>query len=254
MKSVKNIIAWALALVMLISVGALNVSAADFTVSVSAPDDTVGVGGVIKVSVTVDSISGEAGLLSVDVPLQYDDTVFECVGVDAVYPEVWGNPQNFSYSQYLNGVFWLRMVNDEDSFGADSGCNQGGVMRFDVRLRVKNSAALGMTEISVAGDNVYFVPSATLADGMCTPVYGNGNSISLEVVEGQGLLGDVNGDGSTDNLDAAYTLRHDANLIQLTETQMAIADVNGDGQVNSLDAAAILRFDAGLITQFPAQQ
>lgn len=62
--------------------------------------------------------------------------------------------------------------------------------------------------------------------------------------------GDVNGDGSADNLDAAYVLRYDAEIISFTEEQADNGDVNGDGTVNSLDAAMILRYDSGLIDNF----
>ena len=64
------------------------------------------------------------------------------------------------------------------------------------------------------------------------------------------LLGDVNGDGTINSLDAAQTLKHDAQLITLEGDGLAAADVNGDGTVNSLDAAQILKFDAKLITEF----
>lgn len=68
------------------------------------------------------------------------------------------------------------------------------------------------------------------------------------------LLGDVNLDGKVSSLDAAYVLRFDAGLHDLTDDQLARGDVNGDGRVNNLDAAYILRFDAGLIDIFPAAQ
>lgn len=60
------------------------------------------------------------------------------------------------------------------------------------------------------------------------------------------VLGDVNGDGKSNSLDAAQVLKYDANLIDLSDEQKARADVNGDGEVNSLDAAKILREDAGI--------
>lgn len=77
-------------------------------------------------------------------------------------------------------------------------------------------------------------------------------SISISVAEDEaqpedGIKGDVNGDGKTDNLDAALVLRHDAMLYTIDSHRLSYADVNGDGDVNSLDAAAILRYDAGII-------
>lgn len=60
-------------------------------------------------------------------------------------------------------------------------------------------------------------------------------------------LGDVNGDGYVDNLDAAMILKYDAGLTYLMDEQLIIADVNGDGCADNLDAAKILKFDAGII-------
>ncbi len=64
------------------------------------------------------------------------------------------------------------------------------------------------------------------------------------------VIGDVNGDGKVNSLDAAFVLKYDAMLIELDDKQTEAADVNGDGTVNSLDAAQILKFDAGLISEF----
>ncbi len=79
---------------------------------------------------------------------------------------------------------------------------------------------------------------------------GNDALLDAEIEFGGAMLGDVNGDGVTDNLDAAYVLRHNAMLITLTGDALTLGDVSGDGTVNSLDAALILKYDAGLIEGF----
>ncbi|MBQ3196126.1 MAG: leucine-rich repeat protein [Clostridia bacterium] len=61
------------------------------------------------------------------------------------------------------------------------------------------------------------------------------------------LKGDVNDDGVTDNLDAAFILRHDAMLAVLTGEALAAGDVNGDDRVDSLDASMVLKYDAGIV-------
>ena len=76
------------------------------------------------------------------------------------------------------------------------------------------------------------------------------NTESGEISEDSFILGDVNLDGSTDNLDAAFVLRYDAMLLELNALQLKAADANNDGSVNSLDAAQILKHDAGLIDLF----
>lgn len=117
---------------------------------------------------------------------------------------------------------------------------------------------------SVAGDTQISVPAGTavadilpkLAEGGLVFDEGYGfksYSVTEGTVDGDMTIdisfykiGDVNGDGSADNLDAAYVLRHDAQLITLDADQSLAADVNFDGSINSLDAANILKFDAGL--------
>lgn len=59
-------------------------------------------------------------------------------------------------------------------------------------------------------------------------------------------LGDVNEDGTVDNLDAVEVLKYDSGMID----EIANADVNNDGEVNNLDAAMILKYDAGIIDKF----
>lgn len=63
--------------------------------------------------------------------------------------------------------------------------------------------------------------------------------------------GDVNNDGITDSLDAAYILRHDAKLQLLGDQALAVADVNSDGAVDSLDSSLVLKYDVELIDSFP---
>ncbi len=65
-------------------------------------------------------------------------------------------------------------------------------------------------------------------------------------------MGDINGDGKINALDASVILQHDAKLITLFDEQLNYADVDGDGKVNALDASVILQYDARLIDRFPA--
>ena len=63
-------------------------------------------------------------------------------------------------------------------------------------------------------------------------------------------VGDINGDGEVDSLDATSALKYDAGIIELNEKQLKAGDVNGDNEVDSLDATMILKFDAGIIDTF----
>lgn len=59
-------------------------------------------------------------------------------------------------------------------------------------------------------------------------------------------IGDVNGDGTVDSLDAVEILKYDAGIKDLTPEQKSVADYNKDGSIDSLDAVKILKHDAGL--------
>ncbi len=252
MKTAKKLIAWAMALLVFLT-ASVSAGAAGFTVDVGASAVSVPRCGSVEITVTVDSVSVSDGLLSVDVPLCFDGDVFQCEGVEASFPEEWGTPENFSYTSLINGVLWLRMINNEDTFD-NSGCTDGGKMTFKVSLRVKSTAPMGKTKISAEGDGVFLVLVGTVADGVCSPTYGKGEAIDITVTEQVGVFGDVNGDGKADNLDAAYILRYDALIIDLTPDRIYLGDVNGDGKLTSLDASVVLKYDAGIITQFPIQQ
>ena len=63
-------------------------------------------------------------------------------------------------------------------------------------------------------------------------------------------LGDVNGDGEIDSLDALDILQHAVGKTPLTGTKLLAADVNGDKEIDSLDALAILQYAVDRISSF----
>ncbi len=64
------------------------------------------------------------------------------------------------------------------------------------------------------------------------------------------LLGDIDGNGKVEVLDATLIQRHEARFERLTEEQLKLADTNKDGEVNVLDATMIQRLVAKFITKF----
>ena len=64
-------------------------------------------------------------------------------------------------------------------------------------------------------------------------------------------IGDINGDGSVDILDATIAQKSAAGKTQLTPEQDYVGDVNNDGICDILDATMIQKFAAGKITEFP---
>lgn len=59
-------------------------------------------------------------------------------------------------------------------------------------------------------------------------------------------LGDTDGDGNINSLDAVKLLQFDAGLAEATNEVLLAGDVNFDGKVDNLDAVQILSTDAGL--------
>ena len=60
------------------------------------------------------------------------------------------------------------------------------------------------------------------------------------------LVGDVNGDGEIDEIDASLILQHTAELITLSEEQLGRGDVNADGETDPIDAAFVLMHSSGI--------
>lgn len=99
-------------------------------------------------------------------------------------------------------------------------------------------------------------PSSLTKDNYRVYVVGQGSSYSLENPTASFsyyqpyTLGDVNGDGEIDSLDALDILQHAVGKTPLTGTKLLAADVNGDKEIDSLDALAILQYAVGRISSF----
>ena len=76
-------------------------------------------------------------------------------------------------------------------------------------------------------------------------------AVTLNLTVGDGLLGDVNGDGKVDQADAQMILDYEAKRLD-TELSLKAADVSGDGVIDSSDAVLILQYAAGALKEFPA--
>lgn len=73
--------------------------------------------------------------------------------------------------------------------------------------------------------------------------------ISSELVSGKTVdskMGDVNGDGNVDFIDAGLVLQYDVGLCELSGEQLKNADINADGLVDFMDVSKILCIDVGM--------
>ena len=67
-------------------------------------------------------------------------------------------------------------------------------------------------------------------------------------------LGDVNGDGEINAVDAAMVYAYYNGKLELTAEQLTAADVNGDGEVNAVDASLIYAVYNGKLEKLPADK
>lgn len=67
------------------------------------------------------------------------------------------------------------------------------------------------------------------------------------------ILGDVNGDGAVDVLDATVIQKIAVDKEELTDSQLYTANVNADGTVDILDATDIQKFAVNKISKFKRQ-
>ena len=59
-------------------------------------------------------------------------------------------------------------------------------------------------------------------------------------------LGDINGDGKVNTVDALNALKYDVGTIKLSEEQEKALDVNKDNKLNTVDALILLKYDVGI--------
>ncbi len=74
-----------------------------------------------------------------------------------------------------------------------------------------------------------------------------------EPEEPAGIIGDANGDGKVNAMDATLVARHAVGSLQLSDEAKALTDVNGDGKINAMDATLIARFAIGNLEKFPIE-
>lgn len=126
-------------------------------------------------------------------------------------------------------------------------------------------------------ENIYYINQKAAADGKLAFTNAGGDSVypmdlvngtySIYIVgEGKNFnatkadasftyeagytLGDVDGNGRIQALDALCVLKHVANVEMLNATGKLAADVDNNGKIQALDALTILQFVAGVIPKF----
>ncbi len=117
-----------------------------------------------------------------------------------------------------------------------------GTTVFTAKFNVQNGATLS--------SNDFTAPEWNLTDGTVKLASNADGDVIKRYEKKTYTLGDVNNDGSIDNLDSAFVLKLDAGIIGSDTISLLAADVNGDDSVDNLDAAWLLKYDAGIISKF----
>lgn len=89
--------------------------------------------------------------------------------------------------------------------------------------------------------------------GMDAGVVTTTPTVTLELLVTEGILGDVNNDGTVDEKDAQMILDYEAQKLD-KKLNVLISDVSGDGKIDSNDAVLILQYVSGKFAEFPVEQ
>lgn len=162
-----------------------------------------------------------------------------------------GDDLKLSFSaENMTAADWLFEIVDDDGVAQVVSIEQMQKAFPDSTFSVKTTGTTSTLTITNSKEalNEYSLYAYAIGDNATV----NAGSAKFRIkIEGEVVsVGDVNGDDSTDNIDAALILKYDAGIIDLSDTQYTAADVNGDGEANNLDAALILKYDAGIIPDF----
>ncbi len=219
------------------------------TVSLSANKTTVRPGEYVNVTVLLNDITTPNGVVAFDLPVSYDNTQLRLTHCAGIYPTGWNGTGKIIGDSTMAGVpYWVRLVCDADDLGANSAYNvkESGVLGVTLTFKALAECEATITVDNVPEDGTFML----VVNGATFNNYGaTGGSVSVNI-SGEAVevdKGDVNEDGSVDNLDAVMVLRYDAGIIDLSENALSKGELNDDGNVDNLDATIILKYDAGLI-------
>lgn len=116
-------------------------------------------------------------------------------------------------------------------------------------MDMRNGVAVLTMKKSGASQSITSVPKAIAtkdANGALSPI--TKPNVTDDPYGGY-ALGDVNGDGKINTLDAMLTLRAAVGIESLDVIQTIRADIDGNGKINTMDAMMILRRAVGLLDE-----
>ncbi|MBQ3298822.1 MAG: leucine-rich repeat protein [Ruminococcus sp.] len=179
-----------------------------------------------------DGYTGELTVVERPVSLTVDQSAVETYvgGSSKVTVQVLGTD-----GKPLSGVKLTASAGEPVRLDSTSGTTDSeGKAVFNV-----TGAEVGVAVLAIVADNT------TLKQEVQIVVHADASGISSPI-----LLGDVNGDGKIDIMDATTVQKFAAELIDLDADHKAAADVTGDGKVDIMDATMIQKYVAELIDHF----
>ncbi|MCD8237881.1 MAG: dockerin type I domain-containing protein [Clostridiales bacterium] len=178
------------------------------------------------------------------VQLTYDNTVLTPVvqGTDLLGDDL------YAKSSLTDGVFAASLADGYDNVLTVSWVNADAIEfseeteLFTVRFKIADEVGADSTNIELSVVQ-YAYSSSELAENSDISVTAGTITFSVDT---SGTLGDVDGDGVVDGIDASIVSRYVVGLQKFDETYKDMADVDGDSEVDGIDASIISRYVVGL--------
>ena len=185
--------------------------------------------------------------------------------VERVVDHMYVNNIVYALNCYLNGNGLTAKIGDDDWVKLTAtGYNAAGEKTGETSIYLCNgpdNIITDWTKFDLSGlgkvQKVEFniTGSSDNGYGFSQPAYFAYDDVAVrfEKTPTPGLLGDVDGSGEIDTLDAALLYAHVNGRIVLSKDQLSRSDVDGDGEITTVDAALIYAFVNGRIKKFPIE-
>ena len=218
--------------------------------SITIPDSVTSIGEY--------AFSGCTGLTNIDIPGSVTSITwgafFDCTGLTSVtIPDSVTSIGDRAFSD-CTGLTSIEIPDSVISIGDYAFYNCTGLISVTIPDSVISIGDYAFGYFTSDDNYDYPIDGFSIygVKGSAAERYANDNEFTfIEIEPEQNLkIGDSNGDGNVDVLDAATIQKFASGMADMTSDQQYFADVNNDGVVDILDAAEIQKFAAGIITEF----
>lgn len=151
----------------------------------------------------------------------------------------------------INGYYWDKVTTSDGVTGyvaTDYLVLVGVVAPTPTPKPTPDNTEVEKYKVDTTSKILTTIPETQVSDvaGATGEKMATGSKVTIDGVEYTVVkLGDVNGDGEVDALDALQVLKFDTEIINLMGANLKAGDVNNDDTVDALDALQVLKFDVG---------